>query len=143
MQFELISGFTHNYIFFYFHSRHCRFTDKQFSHSERHGEHGDSQQHELGAGPGVGEQEEGGISAEVSECVSSPRSRLTVVSDLRQLFRAFQTKELSCQSGFRGQGQADQIRRAILGLDGDRRGRPDAREEQQGREQVHRGSLPR
>lgn len=41
--------------------------DKQFSHFERHGEHGDSQQHKLGLGPGIGEQEEDGIGAQVSE----------------------------------------------------------------------------
>jgi len=41
--------------------------DKQFSHFKRYGEHSDSQQHKLGSGSGIREQEEGGISAQVSK----------------------------------------------------------------------------
>lgn len=54
-----------------------------------------------------------------------------------------QTKKLPRQSGFGGQRQADQIRRAIVGLDGDRGRGSDAREKQQGCEQMYRGSLIR
>jgi len=62
---------------------------------------------------------------------------------MRLTLPPFQTEKLSRESGLGGQGQADQIRRAIPGMDGDRGGGSDAGEKQQGRKQMHRGSLAR
>lgn len=81
--------------------------DKQFSHIERRSEHGNAQQHEFGPGPGIGEQKEGGASAQVSEC--RVRCRLFSPADFffpqENPFTSrvpFQTKKLSRQSGLGG-----------------------------------------
>lgn len=61
-------------------ARDINVADKQFSHFKRNGEHSDSQQHELGPGPGIGEQEEGGISAQVSKSPIDSHSSFSVIA---------------------------------------------------------------